>query len=308
MKLSVIIPCYNEEQNVSLFYEEFSKAFKDFKAQYELIFINDGSKDNTYLELKKLCEGKKDNIKVINFSRNFGKEAAMYAGLKESCGDYVSIIDADLQQRPEIILEMVKYLDENEDYDSVCAFQDTRSEGRVLKFFKNSFYGLINRMTNIKFVRGASDFRTFRRSVCDAMIEMGEYNRFLKGIFSFVGFNTYYIPYKACERVNGTSKWNFKSLFKYAIDGIIAFTTSPLKLGIYLGSLMIIGAIVYLIVALLMKIKVTVMMLFFLLTMFSGINLLVLGVMCEYISRMYLEIKKRPIYIIKNKLQTGKKR
>lgn len=300
MRLSVIVPCYNEEMNVNLFHDEFVKVFKKFKYDYELIFVNDGSKDNTYGELKNLCENSKNNIRVVNFSRNFGKEAAMYAGLKEAYGDYISIIDADLQQKPEVLLEMVDILSNNEEYDCVAAYQEVRNEGKILKFFKNCFYNLINKISDVRFVQGASDFRVFKKVVRDAMVEMGERNRFTKGIFSFVGFNTYFMPYKAEERVNGESKWSFISLFKYAISGIVAFSTLPLKIATFLGGLTLIGSFIYLIVGLCLNLNVTILMLFFMISFFSGVQLLVVGVLSQYMSMMYGEVKKRPVYIARD--------
>ena len=306
MKLSVVIPCYNEENNVNLFHDEFTKVFKKFKHDYELIFINDGSRDNTIGELKNIVKNSKNSIKVVNFSRNFGKEAAMYAGLKEADGDFVSIIDADLQQRPEVLLDMFNILIENDDYDCVGAFQDVRSEGKVLSFFKDSFYKLINGISDVRFVRGASDFRVFRKTVRDAMVEMGEKNRFTKGIFSFVGFKTYFMPYKAEERANGESKWSFVSLFKYAIGGIVAFSTLPLKISTFLGGFTIIGSFIYLLISLIVGVEVTTMMLFFLISFFSGVQLLVIGVFSQYMAMMYSEVKNRPIYIAKEVISNKK--
>ena len=186
MDLSIVVPCYNEEGNVELFYEEVQKVFKGKKIKYEIVFVNDGSSDNTLDRLTNIVDQKKQNIKVINFSRNFGKEAAMYAGLKEAEGELVTIIDADLQQRPELILRMIDILNENEQFDSVAAFQEVRKEGKVLTFFKDTFYKVINSMSTVPFVQGASDFRTFRRKVVDSILELSEYHRFSKGIFSFV--------------------------------------------------------------------------------------------------------------------------
>ena len=306
MKLSVIIPCYNEESNVNLFHDEFAKAFKKFKYEYELIFVNDGSKDNTIGELKKIVKNSKNNVKVVNFSRNFGKEAAMYAGLKEADGDFVSFIDADLQQRPEVLYDMFNILVENDEYDCVGAFQDVRSEGKVLSFFKDSFYKLINKISDVRFVRGASDFRVFRKTVRDAMVEMGEKNRFTKGIFSFVGFNTYFMPYKAEERANGESKWSFVSLFKYAIGGIVAFSTLPLKVATFLGGFTIVGSFIYLLISLILGVELTTMMLFFLISFFSGVQLLVIGVFSQYMAMMYSEVKNRPVYIAKEVISNKK--
>ena len=308
MKLSIVVPCYNEEKNVSLFYEEFTKVFKKFKDEYEFIFVNDGSKDNTFLELKKLCDTKNSNIKAINFSRNFGKEAAMYAGLCEASGDYVSIVDADLQQRPEVLLEMYNTLIKDDSYDCVAAYQEVRSEGFVLKFFKDAFYKLINKISDVEFVRGASDFRVFKKVVRDSIVSMGEVNRFTKGIFSFVGFKTYYMPYKACERANGVSTWNFFGLFKYAISGIVAFSTLPLKISTFLGGLILMGSFIYLIIALILGVNTSLMMLFFIITFFSGVQLLTIGVFSHYMSVMYSETKKRPIYIAKEIISASKKK
>jgi len=308
MKLSIVVPCYNEEKNVSLFYEEFVKAFKKVKDEYEFVFVNDGSRDNTFLELKKLCENINSNIKIVNFSRNFGKEAAMLAGLKEASGEYVSIVDADLQQRPEVLLEMYNILIKNENYDCVAAYQESRNEGTVLKLFKNAFYRLINKISDVEFVQGASDFRVFKKSVRDAIINMEEYHRFTKGIFSFVGFNTYFVPYKAEERVNGASKWSFIGLFKYAISGIIAFSTLPLKISSFLGGLTIVGSFLYLIIALILDVNVATMMLFFIISLFSGVQLLTIGIFSHYMATMYSEIKKRPVYIVRDFISVSKKK
>ena len=212
MKLSIVVPCYNEEKNVSLFYDEFVKVFKKFKGEYEFVFVNDGSRDNTFGELKKLCDMKASNIKVVNFSRNFGKEAAMYAGLKEASGEYVSLVDADLQQRPEVLLNMYETLIKDDSYDCVAAYQESRSEGFVLKFFKDCFYNLINKISDVDFVRGASDFRVFKRSVRDSIIELGETNRFTKGIFAWIGFNAKYLPYDVEPRGSGKTSFGFKNL------------------------------------------------------------------------------------------------
>lgn len=308
MRLSVVIPCYNEEENVSLFHDEFSKAFASFKHKYELIFVNDGSNDNTFGELKKICSNSKENIKIVNFSRNFGKEAAMYAGLKEATGDFVSLIDADLQQRPEVLLEMVNFLENNENYDCVCAYQDVRNEGRVLRFFKNCFYKLINMISDVDFVQGASDFRVFKKCVRDAIVDLDERQRFTKGIFSFVGFKTHFMPYRAEARVNGKSKWSFISLFKYAISGIVAFSTLPLKIATFLGGFTIVGSFIYLVVSLILKIKFSTMMLFFMISFFSGVQLLFIGIFSQYMAMMYDEVKKRPIYIARDIITNDNKK
>lgn len=306
MDLSIVVPCYNEEGNVELFYEEVQKVFKGKKIKYEIVFVNDGSSDNTLDRLTNIVDQKKQNIKVINFSRNFGKEAAMYAGLKEAEGELVTIIDADLQQRPELILRMIDILNENEQFDSVAAFQEVRKEGKVLTFFKDTFYKVINSMSTVPFVQGASDFRTFRRKVVDSILELSEYHRFSKGIFSFVGYNTYYLPYEVEERNSGTSKWNFFKLFNYAIDGIVAFTTSPLRAPFYISIVTFLVGFIYFIVALFKGVSEFTVILLVMLFLFSLLFMLV-GVIGEYLSRTYIQVKQRPIYIVKERLESKKK-
>lgn len=306
MDLSIVVPCYNEEGNVELFYEEVQKVFKGKKIKYEIVFVNDGSSDNTLDRLTNIVDQKKQNIKVINFSRNFGKEAAMYAGLKEAEGELVTIIDADLQQRPELILRMIDILNENEQFDSVAAFQEVRKEGKVLTFFKDTFYKVINSMSTVPFVQGASDFRTFRRKVVDSILELSEYHRFSKGIFSFVGYNTYYLPYEVEERNSGTSKWNFFKLFNYAIDGIVAFTTLPLRAPFYISIVTFLVGFIYFIVALFKGVSEFTVILLVMLFLFS-LLFMVVGVIGEYLSRTYIQVKQRPIYIVKERLESKKK-
>ena len=303
LKLSLVVPCYNEEQNVAAFYSAAVNAFQGHIENYEMIFINDGSHDNTWAELKKLC-AKDKRVKILNFSRNFGKEAAMYAGLGKADGEFVTIIDADLQQRPELVVQMVDFLEKNQEYDSVAMFQKDRNEGKTLSFFKKIFYKLISSMCEMDFRSGASDFRTFRHCVVDAVIEMKEYFRFSKGIFSWVGFNTYFMPYIAEERLAGKTSWSFRKLFKYAIEGITAFTTFPLKISAYIGGLCSAVSLIYMMVVIIQKIfmgidvpgyaTIVVSILFI-----GGIQLLALGVIGQYISKIYIEGKKRPIFIVK---------
>lgn len=306
LKLSLVVPCYNEEQNVKNFYEAVKMAFLGHFDNYEIIFVNDGSRDNTWNELKRLY-AEDSRVKIINFSRNFGKESAMYAGLQKTKGEYVTIIDADLQQRPELIVEMVGFLENNEDYDSVAMFQKDRNEGKVLNFFKKNFYRLINSMCEIDFRSGASDFRTFRHYVVDSILEMKEYFRFSKGIFSWVGFNTYFMPYVAEERQAGKTSWSFRKLFKYAIEGITAFTTFPLKVSAYIGGLCSAFSLIYMVIVIIQKLfmgidvpgyATTIVLILFI----GGIQLLALGVIGQYISKIYIEGKKRPIFIIKEYL------
>ena len=311
MKISIIVPCYNEEKNVSVIYEAINKLFYNKKYKYEILFVNDGSKDETLKNLKEIANKATDNVKVINFSRNFGKEAAMYAGLKESDGDFVAIIDADMQQNPILLIKMMNILEKDEDIDCVAAYQDERKEGFILRFFKKRFYKLINKMTEVEFKDGASDFRLFRRNMVDAILSMTEYYRFSKGIFSFVGFNTYYMPYQVEKRLNGKTKWSFKKLFKYAIDGIVSFTTTPLKVSTILGMLISFCSFVYLIVivvkTLIMGIDVPgYASLLGVVLLLGGIQLLALGIIGEYLARTYIENKRRPIYITKEIIKSKK--
>lgn len=310
MKLSLVVPCYNEEGNVPLFYDAVKKDFEGSGIDYELVFVNDGSRDGTFRELKKLCDGDIP-VKIVNFSRNFGKESAMYAGLKESEGEYVSIIDADLQQKPSIALDMVRTLETEPEYDCVAAYQEQRHESKLLVFFKKSFYKTINKFSDTEFTQGASDFRTFRRPMVEAILEMDEYFRFSKGLFSWVGFNTKFIPYEAEERATGTSKWSFTKLFKYALEGIFAFTTAPLRISTILGLLTAFLSIIYLIVVVVQKLcfgiavegYATIVVLILLL---GGIQLTCIGIIGEYIARTYVQTKGRPIYIAKQVIKNHK--
>ena len=312
MKLSLVVPCYNEQDNVENFYKTVCSVFADGGFDYEIIFVNDGSKDETYKRLKSIYKNDSEKVRVVNFSRNFGKESAIYAGLKESCGEYVSIIDADLQQNPKYVLQMMDMLDNDEDLDCVAAYQKDRKESKSLVFFKNTFYKLINKMAEVDFVSGASDFRTFRRSVADSLIEMKEYFRFSKGLFSWVGFNTEYIPYEVEERASGTSKWSFWKLFKYAVDGIIAFTTTPLRIATAVGGITAVLSIIYLIVVVIQKLAFSITIpgyatIVVLILLLGGIQLCSLGIIGEYLARVYIQSKDRPIYITKNVLRPDDK-
>ena len=312
MKLSLIVPCYNEAENVSAFQEAVIAAFEGCGYDYEIVFVNDGSKDATLHNLKKIFREQKCPVKVISFSRNFGKESGIYAGMEHACGDYISLIDADLQQRPEIVRQMVQILDEKPEYDVVAAYQDRRGEGKVLSFFKKSFYSIINRMSDVQLQRDASDFRTFRRSVAESIINMGEYHRFSKGIFAWVGYSTCFIPYTACERHAGTTKWSFKKLMNYAIEGIIGFSTKPLRLATYLGMLTALSAVVYTIIVILEKLVLqttipgyaTIVVLILLL---GGMQLFCIGIIGEYVGKIFEQSKHRPIYIPKEILSYEEK-
>lgn len=302
MKLSLIVPCYNEAENVRAFQEATIQAFDGCGYDFEIVFVDDGSKDATLPELRKLFKEQLCPVKVVSFSRNFGKEAGIYAGLQQASGDYISLIDADLQQRPEIVRDMVKILDENESYDIVAAYQDRRNESKVLSFFKQSFYSIINKLSNVNLKADASDFRTFRRCVAESILQLSEYHRFSKGIFAWVGYNTCFIPYVACERAAGTTKWNFRKLMNYAIDGIIGYSTSPLRGATILGFLSAIAALIYLVVVILQKLitgidipgyaTIIVLILFL-----GSMQLFCIGIIGEYVGRTFEQTKNRPIYL-----------
>ena len=307
MKLSLVVPCYNEAENVAAFQEAVIGAFTGCGYDYEIVFVDDGSHDATLHNLRKLCAARKCPVKVISFTRNFGKESAIYAGMEHAEGEYISLIDADLQQRPEIVRDMVKLLGEQPQYDVVAAYQDRRREGKVLSFFKKSFYAIINKLSDVTLQPDASDFRTFRRSVRDSILQLQEYHRFSKGIFAWVGYDTCFIPYTACERAAGTTKWNFWKLVEYAMEGIIGYSTAPLRLATVLGTISGIGAVLYLISVLLEKLirgidvpgyaTIIVLILFF-----GSVQLFCIGIIGEYVGRTFEQSKDRPIYIAKEVL------
>ena len=304
MKLSLIVPCYNEAENIKAFQDAAINTFEGSGYDFEIVFIDDGSTDATLHQLRTAFKEQRCPVKVISFSRNFGKDAGIYAGLKHATGEYISIIDADLQQRPEIVRDMVKILDEQPQYDVVAAYQDRRGEGGILSFFKKCFYKLINKLSNIPLKSDASDFRTFRRSVAESIISLGEYHRFSKGIFAWVGYETCFIPYIACKRAAGTTKWNFRKLFNYAIDGIIGYSTTPLRIATFLGSFTAIAALIYLVIVVFQKLitgidvpgyaTVIVLILFL-----GSMQLFCIGIIGEYVGRTFEQSKNRPIYITK---------
>ena len=302
MKLSLEVPCYNEAENGAAFQAAAIGAFQDCGYDFEIVFVDDGSKDATMAQLRQIFARQECPVKVVSFSRNFGKESGIYAGLQHASGEYICFIDADLQQRPEIVRDMVRILDESPEYDVVAAYQDRRGEGKVLSFFKKSFYGIINRLSNVSLKADASDFRTFRRSVAESLLALGAYHRFSKGIFAWVGYNTCFIPYVACERVAGVSKWNFFKLFNYAIDGIVGYSTKPLRIATFLGGLTSVAAFLYLFVVLLQKLiagidipgyaTIIVLILFL-----GGMQLFCIGIIGEYVGRTFEQSKGRPVYI-----------
>lgn len=305
-KISVVVACYNEEEALPFFYKEIKKIEKIMNyVDFEYIFVDDGSRDKTLSIIKDLSN-KDKKVKYLSFSRNFGKEAAMYAGLKYSTGDYVTLMDADLQDPPSLLPEMYKYIKE-EDYDQVGTRRSNRKGEPVIRsFFARMFYKIINKMSKVEMVDGARDYRLMKRQVVDAILSLAEYNRYSKGLFSFVGFKTKWIEYKNIERVAGKTKWSFWKLFKYAIEGITAFSTVPLSFASFLGVFMCLIALIFIVIIIVKTIiygdpvggwpSLSCIILFA-----SGIQLLCIGIIGQYLSKTYLESKNRPIYIVKEK-------
>lgn len=302
MLLSCIIPCYDEAENIVPFFQAAEQALQPWAGQYELIFVDDGSRDGTLQELEKLYHQATDRVRVVSFSRNFGKEAAIYAGLHHCQGDYVALIDADLQQRPDYVAQMLTFLEEHPEYDEVVAYQERRKEGRLVTFCKEMFYKVIRRLTDLPFSDDASDFRVFRRNVLEAILSLTERGRFSKGIFAWVGFPTYQMPYQVEARARGTSKWSVKKLFGYAMEGISAFSTKllliPLIVGILLVAVAILLAVILKICAVNGVLTVTgVGWLALLVLLLAGLQLQCLGVVAFYLGKLFTEEKGRPVYI-----------
>lgn len=313
MKLSVVIPCYNEEETVQPLFDELCEVFDSRNIEFDVVFVNDGSSDSTAKKIERIAADTDRRVKAVFFSRNFGKESAIYAGLQQADGDYTAIMDGDMQHPPQIVADMVDYLDANPDIDSVAAVQNQRIEGCVLSFFKRSFYKIINSTASVEFVSGASDFRVCRRPMIDAILSISEYYRFSKGIFSYVGFNTHYMPYIARERGGGKTKWSFAKLFRYAIDGIIGYTTAPLKFLTVTGTLLSVASFIYLAFIVIKRIiygdpVAGFATLASLVLLLGGIQLLGLGIIGEYVGRNYVETKRRPIYIAKKIIDNSKKK
>ena len=305
-KISIIIPCYNEEQAIPYFYKEINKVSKGIKANFEFIFVNDGSKDNTISIIKKYSK-KDKRVKYLNFSRNFGKEAAMYAGLEYSSGDYIAIMDADLQDPPALLPEMLHILeDKKNDYDCVGTRRVTRKgEPPVRSFFARMFYKIINKISKIEMVDGARDYRLMTRQMVNSILELKEYNRYSKGLFQFVGFNTKWLEYENIERVAGETKWSFWRLFIYALEGITAFSTAPLAISSITGIIFCLISFILILIIITKTIffgdptsgwPSLVCIIFFV----SGIQLFCIGIIGQYLSKTYLESKNRPIYILKD--------
>ena len=308
-KLSIIVPCYFEEESVPLFYDAVQRVAPELKdVELEYWFINDGSTDGTLAEMRKLQEKDPQHVHYASFSRNFGKEAALYCGLQQATGDYVVVMDVDLQDPPEMLPIMLKYLeDPNEDYDCVGTRRLTREgEPPVRSFFARMFYKLINRISDTEIVDGARDYRMMTRQMVDAILSMSEYNRFSKGIFSWVGFNTKHLEYKNRERAAGTTSWNFWKLFQYSIDGIVNFSQAPLDIATFIGALTAFVSLIGILWIITAKIffgnptagwpSMVCIMLFI-----GGIQLSCLGIVGKYIGKIYAEVKHRPIYILKEK-------
>lgn len=303
-KISVIVPCYNEEKVIKLFYEEMNRVMKKMgSVDFEIIFIDDGSKDRTLQRIKKLME-KDKRIHYISFSKNFGKEAAIFAGLENSTGDFVAVMDADLQDPPALLIEMYDCL-KNEDYDSVATRRITRQgEPKIRSFFAKAFYRLMSYISKADIVDGARDYRLMKRQMVDAILNMREYNRFSKGIFGWVGFKTKWLEYKNVERAAGKTKWSFRKLLFYSFDGIVAFSTMPLGIATFAGLFLWIGAFIGIIVVLIRYLSGVksahgwssmICIILFL----SGFQLFYMGVMGHYLAKTYLEVKNRPIYIVR---------
>ena len=296
VKLSLIVPCYNEEGNVENFLCETKQAMKDYTDSYEVIFVNDGSKDGTSAKLRKIFNENKDvKIKVISFSRNFGKEAAMYAGFTQASGEYITIIDADLQQDPKYAVEMAQILDSNPDCDMVAAYQAQRKEGKALSKGKHLFYKTITKMTGIDFISDASDFRTMRKCVADTIVALPEYHRFSKGIFSWVGYNTVSVPYEVRERQSGETKWNLRKLIAYAFEGIMAYTDKPLKLPLCLGPALLLVSVILGIIGLFVPYYGIISAVLFV----GSLILICQGINGAYLGKVHTQVKDRPIFIAK---------
>ena len=308
MELDVIIPLYNEEENIHVLYQELVKTLENIK--YNLIFVDDGSADKSLDEVTKLYKVDKKHVKVISFSRNFGKDAAIFAGMEASHAKYTAIIDADMQQQPKYIVEMLDFLEEHLEYDEVAMVNDYENDTTFQKSLKNVFYGMMREATKQNYVAGASDFRLMRRDVVRAIVSMRENNRFTKGLFSWVGFKVYYMKYKPDKRNAGVSKFKFRRQVTYAMDGIINFSVAPLKFIIWLGLIIALGAFIYLILLVIKTLYLGIDVpgyasLMSVILLLGGLILFVLGIIGEYVSKTYLEIKRRPVYVSKLTLGLG---
>lgn len=303
-KISVIVPCYNEQESMPLFYDEICKVADSFKhVDFEFIFVNDGSKDKT-LEIARNLSNKDKRVRYISFSRNFGKEAAILAGLEYSTGDYIAMMDADLQDPPSLLHEMYDGI-KNEGYDCVATRRVSRKgEPPIRSFFAKCYYKLINKISKTEVVDGARDYRLMTRQMVNSILELKEYNRFSKGIFSWVGYETKWLEYKNVERVAGTTKWSFWKLFLYSLESIVAFSTVPLAIASVMGLLFFLVSVIMIVFIIVKTLTIgdpvagwpsLVCIIFFV----SGVQLFSIGVIGQYLSKLYLEVKNRPVYIVK---------
>ncbi len=306
--LSAIVPCYNEEENIVDFYHEFMKNeafFREKDVALELFFIDDGSKDGTAAEVKKLAGGD-ERVHLVSFSRNFGKEAAIYAGLEKARGDYVVFLDADLQDPPSLLPEMYGYVEQG--YDTVATRRVTRKgEPPLRSFFARIFYRLMKIISRTEIMDGARDYRLMTRQVVDAILSMGEYNRFSKGIFGWVGFETKWLEFENIERKKGETKWSFWKLFLYSIDGITAFSTAPLAFAAFMGVLFCLAAFALIIFTIVRKAifgdpTSGWPSLVCIISLISGVQLFCLGIVGQYLAKTYMEVKRRPIYLVKEEI------
>lgn len=304
-KISVIVPCYNEQEAIPFFYDEIVKISKIMEndAEFEYLFINDGSKDKTINVLRELAK-RDERVKYVSFSKNFGKEAAMYAGLEKSSGDYIAVMDVDLQDPPELLVQMFQDLESGE-YDCVATRRVSRKgEPPIRSFFAKLFYSMINKISKTEIVDGARDYRLMTRQMVNAILEVKEYNRFSKGIFSWVGFNTKWLEYENVERRAGETKWSFWKLLKYSLDGIVAFSTVPLSISSILGLLLCFIAFILIIVIVVKTLAFGDSVagypsLMCVILFVGGVQLFCMGILGKYLSKTYLETKKRPIYLVK---------
>ncbi|HEL2007496.1 TPA: glycosyltransferase family 2 protein [Streptococcus suis] len=304
--ISVIVPCFNEEEAIPYFYDAMEKVRKEMGEQFEYIFVNDGSKDRTLTVLRQLS-GQDRAVRYLSFSRNFGKEAALYAGLQAAQGELVTVMDVDLQDPPEMLMEMKAMLDGNPDLDCVGTRRVSRDgEPPIRSFFAKLFYKLMNKISQVEVVDGARDFRLMRRHMVDAILSVSEYNRFSKGIFAWVGFETEYLPYENVERVAGETSWSFWKLLSYSIEGIINFSDTPLNIASYTGFFTFLLSLVLMVFVVLKTLVFgdptigwpsTICIILFL----GGLQLMTIGILGKYLAKVFLETKKRPIYIVKEK-------
>ena len=314
--ISVVVPCYNEQESLPLFYTEITRVSEEMSqkndVEFEFLFINDGSRDKTLELLRELAENDK-RVRYISFSRNFGKEAGMYAGLQNAKGDYIVVLDADLQHPPKFIPQMYEYVSSG-DYDCASTRRISRKgEPKLLSFFARKFYKIMNKISQTEIVDGAQDFRFMTRQMVDSILAMQEYNRFSKGIFSWVGFKTKYIEYENVERVAGTTTWSFWKLFMYSLEGIFAFSTAPLALASLLGVIFCIIAFIMIVIIVVKTLIWTdpvagdpslICVIFFI----GGLQLFCIGILGQYLSKTYMESKRRPIYLIKETEETKRKK